>query len=95
MIHNSAAVRICGAIVDYTEVPVAKHLHMGYFATKESHLRVAVWPLWFLGMVAALGQSSTGMPVHHAQGVGRCGWLPARPVASSTGNLVAGTGVLA
>ncbi|MFM7581675.1 MAG: hypothetical protein ACKO9F_03000, partial [Caldilinea sp.] len=35
---------------------------MGYFATKESHLRVAVWLIWFLGMVAALGQSSTGMP---------------------------------
>jgi hypothetical protein len=36
---------------------------MGYFATKESHLRVAVvWLIWFLGMVAAPGQSSTGMP---------------------------------
>ena len=35
---------------------------MGYFATKESHLRVAVWLIWFLVMVAALGQSSTGMP---------------------------------
>jgi hypothetical protein len=34
-------------------------------------------------------------PVHHAQGVGRCSWPPARPVASSTGNPVAGTGVLA
>ena len=39
-----------------------EHLHMSHFATKESQIRVAVWVVWFLVILAALVQSSTGMP---------------------------------
>lgn len=35
---------------------------MSNFATKASHIRVAVWLVWFLVILAGLGQSSTGMP---------------------------------
>lgn len=32
------------------------------FATKESRIRVAVWLVWFLVILASLGQGSSGMP---------------------------------
>ncbi len=35
---------------------------MDNFAIKASHIRVVVWLVWFLVILAALGQSSTGMP---------------------------------
>ena len=39
---------------------------MGNFATKVSRLRVAVWLVWFLVILAAFGQSSSGMPTSPA-----------------------------
>lgn len=39
---------------------------MRNFATKESRIRVAVWLVWFLVILASLGQSSTGMPTSPA-----------------------------